>query len=236
MRGFFVCFSASASFALSGVLFGVGAKSLKRSPSWQHVMFASTPLLFATQQASEGVVWLTSDGSAHGTVHRLAVVAFLGFALVVWPVWLPFSLLLIERNPTRSKALAGLFWLGAAAAATAVVLLTRYQPIAVVAGHSIRYNRAGHTTGLLEALVLLAYFSPTILPLFVSTAPLARAIGIALALSLVITAVIERTALTSVWCFFAAILSGLICVAMRRSEFSTAGPPLAEFTLRSEAT
>jgi hypothetical protein len=104
----------------------------------------------------EGVVWLTSDGTAHATVHRLAVVAFLGFALIVWPMWLPFSLLLIERSPARSKALAGLFWLGVAAAATAVVLLTRYQPVAVITGHSIRYNRAGHTTGWLEALVLLA--------------------------------------------------------------------------------
>jgi len=199
-------------------------------------MFASAPLIFAAQQATEGVVWLTSDGTVHATVHRLAVVAFLGFALIVWPMWLPFSLLLIERSPARSKALAGLFWLGVAAAATAVVLLTRYQPVAVFTGHSIRYNRAGHTTGWLEALVLLAYFSPTILPLFVSTAPLARAIGIALTLSLVLTALIERTALTSVWCFFAAILSGLICVAMGRSEFAKAGTPLAEFTLRSEAT
>jgi len=199
-------------------------------------MFASAPLIFAAQQATEGVVWLTSDGTVHATVHRLAVVAFLGFALIVWPMWLPFSLLLIERSPARSKALAGLFWLGVAAAATAVVLLTRYQPVAVITGHSIRYNRAGHTTGWLEALVLLAYFSPTILPLFVSTAPLARAIGIALTLSLVLTALIERTALTSIWCFFAAILSGLICVAIGRSEFAKAGPPLAEFTLSSEAT
>ena len=55
-------------------------------------MFASIPLVFAAQQATEGVVWLTIDGSAHATVHRLAVFAFLGLALVVWPIWLPLSL------------------------------------------------------------------------------------------------------------------------------------------------
>ena len=48
-------------------------------------------------------------------------------------------------------------------------------PDAVVAGHSIRYHRSGRATGWLEGLVLMAYFAPTILPLFVSTAPLARA-------------------------------------------------------------
>jgi len=162
--------------------------------------------------------------------------AFLGLALVVWPMWLPFSLRLIERSPERRKALTGLLWVGVSAAATALVLLMRSRPVAVVAGHSIRYDRSGHATGWLGALVLLAYIAPTILPLFVSTAPLARAIGTVLAMSLVLTALIERTAMTSMWCFFAAILSALIWVAMGRSEFAKAGAPLAEFSLRSEAT
>jgi hypothetical protein len=183
-------------------------------------MFASIPLVFAAQQATEGVVWLTIDGSAHATAHRLAVVAFLGIALVVWPMWLPFSLQLIERSPERRRGLMGLFRVGVGAAAAAVVLLTRSQPVAVIAGHIIRYDRSGSATGWLRALVLLAYVAPTMLPLFVSTAPLARVIGVALATSLVLTALIERTAMTSVWCFFAAILSGLISVAIGRSELS----------------
>ena len=223
-----MCFSAPASFALSAVLLGVGGASLARRPTRRHAMFAAIPLIFAAQQATEGLVWLTIDDSAYAAMNRLAVAAFLGFALVVWPIWLPFSLQLIERRPARRKALRGLFWVGVAAAVAAVVLLTRSQPVAAIAGHSIRYDRAGNTTGWLEALVLLAYIAPTIVPLFVSTEPLSRVIGMALATSLVLTAVIERTALTSVWCFFAAILSGLIWVAIGRSEFSEeAGPPLA---------
>ena len=183
-------------------------------------MFASIPLVFAAQQAAEGVVWRTIDGNAHATVHRLAVVAYLGIALVVWPMWLPFSLQLIERDPARRKGLMRLLWVGVTAAAAAVVLLTRSQPVAVIAGHIIRYDRSGSATGWLRPLVLLAYVAPTMLPLLVSTAPLARVIGVALAVSLVLTALIERTAMTSVWCFFAAILSGLIWVAIGRSELS----------------
>ena len=112
-----------------------------------------------------------------------------------------------------------LTWLGLAVAAAAVVLLTRSRPLAVVAGHSIRYHRSGRAAGWLEGLVLMAYFAPTILPLFVSTAPLARVIGVVLAMSLVLTALIQHNAMTSMWCFFAAILSGLIWVAIGRSEF-----------------
>ena len=36
----------------------------------------------------------------------------------------------------------------------------------------------------------------------------------------VLTALIERTALTSAWCFFAAVLSGVIYLAVSRSESS----------------
>jgi len=68
-------------------------------------MFASIPLIFAAQQAMEGVVWLTIDGTAHATVERLAVIAFLAIALIVWPIWLPFSLRLIEHNSRRRMAL-----------------------------------------------------------------------------------------------------------------------------------
>jgi hypothetical protein len=66
--------------------------------------------------------------------------------------------------------------------------------------------------------VLLAYALSTIVPFVVSSAQLARTIGLAIVLSLTLTALIERNALTSVWCFFAAMLSVLILVAVRREE------------------
>ena len=88
----------------------------------------------------------------------------------------------------------GLFWVGVSVAVTGIVLLMRSRLIAVIAGHSLRYDRSGHATGWLGALVLLAYIAPTILPLFVSTAPLARVIGVVLTMSLVLTALIERNA------------------------------------------
>jgi hypothetical protein len=59
---------------------------------------------------------------------------------------------------------------------------------------------------------------PTVVPFFVSTARLARTIGVALAASLVVTVIVQRDALTSVWCFFAAILSGLVLLAVDRER------------------
>jgi len=47
---------------------------------------------------------------------------------------------------------------------------------------------------------------------------LARTLGVMLVVSLVATIVSERAALTSVWCFFGAILSGLILVSVTRER------------------
>jgi uncharacterized membrane protein len=217
-----MCFSAAGSFVVSGILSGVGATSIGRSSSPAYRMFAAVPLIFAAQQAAEGVVWLTIDQPAHATLHRLAVTAFLGFALVIWPTWLPFSLRLVERDPSRRRALSVLVRVGVIVAVSAAALLTFWRPVAGIVGHSIHYDYGGSSDLPRRLFVLLAYLVPTIVPLFVSTRSLARTIGVTLAVSWILTHVIQRNALTSVWCFFAAILSGLVVIAVGRPERSSA--------------
>jgi len=214
-----MCFSATGSFAISGVLTGVGAASIARNSSKPHRMFAAIPLIFAAQQAAEGTVWLTMDG-AHPTLLRLMVGIFLGVALIVWPTWLSFALRLVEKNPARRRALGALFWAGTIVALYATVFLIRFPPVARIAGHSIRYDYVTGTDRQSHLFYLLAYSVPTVVPFFVSTVSMARAIGVMLVVSLVATVVVERDALTSVWCFFAAILSGLILVAVAREQRS----------------
>ena len=226
-RSRLMCFSATGSFALSGLLAGVGAVSLARNSSKPHRLFAAIPLLFAAQQAAEGVVWLTIHDADHAILHRLAVIVFLGFAMVVWPTWLPLSLKLMERTQVRRRILRGLSWFGAVVSAYAAVLLTLWQPNARVAGHSIRYDYQQDQSAWVRLVYLVGYVVPVVGPFFVSTTPLARTIGVTLVGSLVATVVVERHALTSVWCFFAAILSGLILVVVEKEQqvgaVSTAG-------------
>ncbi len=212
-----MCFSATGSFAMSGVLAAVGAGSIARNSSKPRRMFAAIPLIFAAQQAAEGTVWLTMSGG-HATLHRVMVAAFLGVALIVWPTWLSFALKLIETDRRRRRILGALFWAGAAVATYAAVFLVRSRPTAQIAGHSIRYEYATRADGPIRLLYLLAYAVPTVVPFFVSTIPTARTIGVMLVVSLVASVLVQRDALTSVWCFFAAILSCLILVAVARQE------------------
>jgi hypothetical protein len=231
-----VCFSAAGSFAASGVLSVIGVISLARNSSKPRRMFAAIPLLFAAQQAAEGIVWLTIGDAGHATLHRIAVNAFLGVAFVVWTTWLPFSLRLLEsRYATRRRFLTGLFWFGALVAAYAAVLLTLWPPTARVAGHCMTYDHPKiHEAGTVF-VYLCGYVIPSVVPFFVSTAALARTIGATLIISLLAAAIVERDALTSVWCFFAAILSCLILVAVTRKPSAGALPRMVPGDLRSTA-
>lgn len=222
-----MCFSAAGSFALSGVLTGIGVASLART-SWKPLrMFAAIPLLFAAQQAAEGAVWLTL-GRGGGTAHWLAVNAFLSVALVVWPMWLPFSLRLVERDDGRRRALTSLFWFGVMVSVYAASLLARWQPTARVAGHSISYDYQSRHETLSHVVYLLTYVVPTMVPFFLSTLALARAMGVMLIASLAVTVLVQRDTLTSVWCFFAAVMSCLILVIVGKEQRGSVALPAAQ--------
>jgi hypothetical protein len=213
-----MCFSATASFSLSGVLACVGVVSIKRNKSAPHRMFAAFPFIFAAQQAAEGFVWLTTGGPPDAVLHRLAVDAYLGVALVLWPIWAPLSLRLIERRPARMRLLTALSVLGIAVSITAFVLLWLWQPRSVITGHSITYEFAPSMVTVRDLLILAAYVAPTLVPFFVSTAKLVRETGIAFLVSLLLTVIVQKDAMTSVWCFFAAIISVLIVVSVQRDS------------------
>jgi hypothetical protein len=211
-----MCFSAAGSFALSGILAGIGTVSVARNTSRSHRLFAAIPLLFAAQQAAEGVVWSTFPPSEHELAHRAATVTFLVVAMAIWPMLVSSSLRDAELDPGRRRALSGLFDAGVLVAVGSTLLMMRSPPVAAIAGHSIRYESVAIGNRAVELLALFAYLVPTIAPFFVSTMRAARMIGITLVISLIATLVVQRDALTSVWCFFAAVLSVQTLVAVER--------------------
>jgi hypothetical protein len=213
-----MCFSATGSFGVAAVIAGIGAVAVTQQKPPLHKMLALVPLLFAAQQVAEGVVWMTIGHPAHASLHRIAVALFLGFALVGWPMWVPISLFVAEGNPRRRRTLAVLSWIGVVVGVYATVLLIRGRPTAHVAGHSIAYSYKDRAPALVLALYLPGYVLPTVVPFFVSTISRAKLMGTILVLSLLATFVIERQALTSVWCFFAAILSALIVLSLSRDH------------------
>lgn len=213
-----MCFSATGSFGVAVGIAGIGAVAISRAPPPSHRMLAAIPLLFAAQQAAEGIVWMTITHPSHPWVQSLAVAVFLGFALVFWPIWVPVSLFVAERNRTRRRVLSVLSWIGLVVGGYASVLLIRGRPVAHVARHSIAYSYVERGPALVLALYLPGYVLPTVVPFFVSTVSRAKLMGTVLIVSLLATFLIERQALTSVWCFFAAILSVIVVLSIDKDH------------------
>jgi hypothetical protein len=211
-----MCFSAGASFTMAGVLTAIGGASIGASAGKSRRLFAAIPLGFAAQQSAEGIVWLTIDAPAHAMLHHAAVFAFLAFALVIWPTWVPWALRAAERDAARRKWLARLTWAGVLVSLGATVLLTRWAPRAYIEGNSVHYNFGVPTGALSHVLILIAYAAPAFLSFFVSTIDLSNVFGAALVVSMGAALAIRAEALTSVWCFFAAGLSVLIFVSVWR--------------------
>jgi hypothetical protein len=199
--------SAGASFAASLVLGGLGAAAIGRGAPRERRMFAAIPLLFAAQHAAEAAVWLTGGAPL---LRFVAVAVFLGIAVVVWPIWLPLSLGLIERSRSRQWSLAATARFGAVVATCAAALLLRWQPSAYLGGGGVIYEGLPGQGPADVVICVLAYLVVAVVPFFLSTARGARAMGLTLAAALIAAAGVPATARTTVWCLFALLLSGQI--------------------------
>ena len=195
-----MCFSATASFVASGGLAVVGSATLRLASKKQR-MIAVIPLLFAIQQAIEGIQWLAIDS---GRVCLLAGYGFVFFALLLWPVYIPLTVYVMDRK--RRNITRWFLALGIVLASYFLFILFRAPMEIQVMKLGIYYKIGmlfGEVTGTL-------YFIAICGALFTSSIRAYRIFGVFAFTSAFITALFSRLTFTSVWCFFAALLSALI--------------------------
>lgn len=80
------------------------------------------------------------------------------------------------------------------------------------AGHSIGYAFPNVQKFWPDSIDFLFYDTPTVVPFFVSSLRIVKKAGYLVVASLIATQTINQQATTSVWCFFAALISLYIAV------------------------
>jgi hypothetical protein len=203
-----MCFSAGASFGASAVLGIVGVKTLKKVEIAKQVPFASIPLLFAFQQVAEGVLWIGLSNATHESWTNLPVYAFLVFAQLVWPVWVPLSVLQLERGQKRRIIIKTILGLGVAISLYLTYCMFTYDVKAEIHSGHIVYTLSFPMAFAWISSVL--YFIPTVVPLFVSSNKRISLLGLAVLISFIFTKIYFEEHVISVWCFFAALLSIMV--------------------------
>jgi hypothetical protein len=201
-----MCFSAEADFA-SGVVVGlVGLAALREAETPREWPLAALPLAFAVHQVAEGFVWLGLQGDVSSSTARFALHVYLAYAWVLLPVAVPLAILLVEPSVTRRRIMAAFAVLGA------VVGLSLFQTVltdgvgARIVEHTIHYRGAGDHATLITALYIVA----TCGTFLASSRPRIVIFGVGNVAAVLILLWLQKDALTSLWCTWAAVISFLI--------------------------
>ena len=203
-----MCFSAEASFVGGVVISAIGILAVKKVKNPSQKIFALIPLVFAFQQFAEGFVWLSLRYQEYETVQKISTYIFLTMAEVLWPTMIPLSVLLMEKNDGRRKLLRILLVLGILLSAYYAFCLLTFDVNPQISGFHIQYLNDFPEQLRMPAFYL--YVIVSISPLFVSSIKRTHMLGILMFLSCLVTVIFFTQYLTSVWSFFAALISGVI--------------------------
>ncbi len=209
-----MCFSASASFIAGTSLSAVGVAALKKTKSRTERPFAMIPLLFGIQQLTEGVIWLTF-GRDLPLLKQTMTYIYSGFSHVLWPMYVPFAMGLLEAVLWRKKAIFAFEAAGVGVGLYLLYFIVARPMVAEVIGRHIVY--ASPHFYLIPVMVF--YLAATCVSCFFSSHGFARLFGVLQLLAFIAAYIIHAMALVSIWCFFAAILSLLIYLHFRFRDF-----------------
>lgn len=198
-----MCFSVTVSFGASAVIGTTGVLTLREAQSKAELPLASVPLLFAIQQLVEGVIWL-SFGKAFLLSIMTYVYSF--FSHVLWPVFIPWSIMLVEPEKKKRKILKALVYLGILVALFDLYYIVKYPVSVQVTNDSIDYIY----NHIYPKYTLIFYVAAVSFSGLLSSHRIIRWLGITVALSLLTAILFYQATFISIWCFFAAFLSLII--------------------------
>jgi hypothetical protein len=214
-----MCFSPGASIAAGVLLTFVGTETLRKVHKPEQIAFAAIPIVFAFQQFSEGALWLTIGKPGLESVQALATTVFLIMAQIIWPLLVPIAVLLMEHHKIRKRILYVLIALGAVAAAYYTYSMVSYHSYARISYLHIEYmTRNQVPLDIVKITGIASYLIATLVPFFVSSIKRTYILGVVMVLSCIVSAVFFTLYFTSVWCFFAAVISFLIYFTIRASH------------------
>lgn len=215
-----MCFSATASFIVGGSLVVIGSATLKQasdvSSRRNTLPFASIPLLFGVQQLVEGGLWYAIEHDLD-LLKAITTYLFTMFSHVVWPVFIPFAVAMLERRRGVAAWLWRTMWalrITGIVVAFLLIGLVATQPLTAVADRHIIYV----TPVFYDWPMIVFYIAATCFSCLLSTYPLVRLFGLLVLAFFFVSWWFYTEAFFSVWCFFASILSVVIFRHFRRAD------------------
>jgi hypothetical protein len=200
-----MCWSATADLAAGSAICALGVACVARVRRVRDLPLAALPLLLGVHQLIEAAVWHHEGGTG------LATTAWAIIAMPLLAAWVPLAVLAATPPGSRLRlavpVVAGL--------ATAVVLtacLIAQAPVADIRDHTVGYSVDVPAV----PLVIIGYLLATVGSLLLSADRLLRMLGGLTAVGAAACAALWRTEFVSTWCAFAAMVSIVLLLWVRR--------------------
>jgi len=209
-----MCFSATASFTAAAFLLGFGTMTVSSAHHRRERPYASIPLLFAVQQFTEGVVWLSFDLDAPWLNVAMTQLYSL-FSHVLWPIYIPLAILLIEPLAARRRMLLAVVLAGSSVGLYLLYSMFQFPIVSRPSGQHIEYV----SPHFFIAATITFYLLSTTFSLILSTHRSVQIFGALVLLSFGLAYWFYARWFISVWCFFAAVLSFVVYLYFVPSRF-----------------
>jgi hypothetical protein len=203
-----MCFSAEVSFGASAVITAIGVVSYKKANKTPLRYIAMIPILFGIHQFTEGIVWLSKLHEAFAFLDKASGYAFIFFAWVIWPFYIPLAMWKNEKHSWRRKMLGSFTLIGLLVSIALFYSMVSFGVESEIRGNSIYYDFDRNHP--LKWLLVVLYFTTVVLSTVISNLSKMYLLGVSNTFLFALTKIYVADRVISVWCFMAALTSILI--------------------------
>lgn len=176
-------------------------------------------MLFAIHQGVEGFVWLGAEGKVGSITMDAAIVVYLLIAQLLLPALVPLGAWLIEPSGVRRRLMAVLTAIGVATGLWLSYGILTSTPHAYPMNQALVYA----TDIRIGVWATAGYLAATCGAFLITTYRYLRWFGVANAIGFLVAAVAYYESVTSIWCIYAAMSSGLVLLHLREQRRLAAG-------------
>jgi hypothetical protein len=217
-----MCFSATASFTAAAVAGGFGAVTLWKAGKLGDravLPIAAFPMLFAMQQAVEGMLWLDLARPTASACRPFLTHAFISYAEIFWPTFAPLAAWLIEPVQWRRRLIGICLAVGVAVSAYLLwKMLGNPYTASAATGHIVYNNGAAYPKG-----IEIPYVLATTISLLLSSHRMIQLLAVVILGGFSVAWWSYHQSYISVWCFFAAVSSIIVYLFVHRATQSVPG-------------
>lgn len=189
---------------------GVDAYQHLRGRS-DRVLFAVVPLVLGVHLLDESLVWWGLEGPVPRPFGIVAMWIYVVIAMLVVPILVPLSIWKVQPTSRRRWVVAPFVGLGIAVATVLLITMLHGPVTARLGSHHLAYG-IGLRNGI---LIVGLYVVATCGSLLCSGYREIVIFGAVNLIAVVVLARLTADGFTSLWCFYAAVVSGFIAFHMR---------------------